>query len=122
MKARLVLHGNRYRDQYSVRRDPSSEDLSVIRLVFSLTTLLGFDLVTVDVRGAYMQSGPIQRELYFRPLKNVDLHRQVAWKLLRLPFGIIEAGRQWLCAIEDWMLQEFGAERTYGVEQLFHNR
>lgn len=130
LKARSVLHGNRDRARFAVRRDSASADLSVIRLVLSLGVVLGFSFGTADVKGAYMQSGPIKRDLYVRPPKeywSIDDGKdgrkvKSLWMLLKLPYGIVEAGRQWLCAIENWMLSDYGMERVRGVDQLFVKR
>lgn len=117
MKARNVLHGNRDRDRFSVRRDSSSADLAVIRLVVSIGVLLGFCFGTADVKGAYMQSGPAKRDIFMRPPKEYRSRGNI-WKLLRLPYGIVEAGRQWLCVIEDWMMNVYFMERVHGIDQL----
>lgn len=121
LKARNVLHGNRDKDRFGVRRDSASADLSVIRLVISLGVLLGFGFGTADVKGAYMQNGPIKRDIYVRPPKEFGMRGKL-WKLLRLPYGIVEAGRQWLCVIEQWMLHEYEMELVFGVDQLFAKR
>lgn len=121
MKARNVLHGNRDKDRYTVRRDSSSADLAVVRLVISLGVMLGFSFGTADVKGAYMQSGPAKRDIFVRPPKEFK-QRGKMWRLLRLPYGIVEAGRQWLCAVEDWMLEKYNMQRVFGVDQLFARR
>lgn len=118
MKARNVLHGNRDKDRFNVRRDSASADLCVIRLVISIGLILGFSFGTADVKGAYMQSGPAKRDIYVRPPKEFRARGKI-WRLLRLPYGIVEAGRQWLCAIEDWMINVYKMERVFGVDQLF---
>lgn len=64
LKARLVLHGNRDRDRFSVCRDSASADLSVVRLLISLSQILDFKLCTADIYGTFMLSGPTTRELY----------------------------------------------------------
>lgn len=94
LNARLVLHGNRGRVCFSVCRDSATADLSVIRLIISLATILGFQIVTADVKGAYMQSGPIQREIYVRPPTCIDKPRNTIRKLQRIPYGIAKAGFQ----------------------------
>lgn len=43
-------------------------------------------------------------------------------KLTRLPYGIVEAGRQWLCAVEHWMTNDYEMQRIDTVDQLFHKR
>lgn len=121
LKGRLVLHGNRDKDRFAVRRDSASADLSIVRLLLSLALILDFDIATADVKGAYMQSGPIKRELYVRPPKHIA-HRNVLWKLLRLPYGIVEAGRQWFCAAENWLTTVYGLTRIHAVDQLFYKQ
>lgn len=66
LKFRNVLHENRDRALYEVRRDSFSADLSVVRLIIFLGIILCFPFGTADVKGAYMQSGPIKREIYVR--------------------------------------------------------
>lgn len=67
LKGRLVVHGNHYKDRFFVRRDSASVNLFIFRFLLSLTQILDFNLATADVKEAYMQSGPIARELYVHP-------------------------------------------------------
>lgn len=69
VNARNVLPGNRYRDRFVVRRNLASTYLSVVLLVLLLGASLGFDFVTADLKGAYIQSSPINRDIYVRPRK-----------------------------------------------------
>lgn len=66
LKVRSVLQGYRDCDRYSHRRNSASADLPVIRLVLSFATILNFNLVTLDVRGAYMQCSLVQRNVNIR--------------------------------------------------------
>lgn len=89
LKARLVLHGNRDKNRFTVRRDSASADLNTVRMIISLAQTLHFDMATADVQGAYMQSGPIKRNIFVRPPKQLPTTRCI-WKLTRLPYGIVE--------------------------------
>lgn len=122
MKARIVVHGNRDADKDSVRSDCASADMMLVRMVISLTTIMGFNLASADIKGAYMQSGPIRREVYVRPPRDCHRRRGVIWKLLKLPYGMTDAGRQWLLRAEDWMLGKAGMMRVDGINQLFVKR
>ena len=122
MKARFVLHGNRDREKNDIRKDSASADMTIFRLVLSLGVILNFTFGVADIKGAYMQSGPAKREIYVRPPKDWTTTRHTLWKLLKLPYGIVEAGRQWLKTIEEWMLNVFKLERIFGVNQLFVRR
>lgn len=78
LKARSVLHGNKDRALFKMRRDFASVGLSAIRLVLSLGTILEFPFGTADVTGTYMQSRPIKFDIYARPLEEYrsEIHYQ----------------------------------------------
>lgn len=44
------------------------------------------------------------------------------WKLVSLPYGIVEAGRQWFFAVETWMKEEYGLSLEFGILQFFSER
>lgn len=126
LKARLCPHGNEDAEKDQVRKDSANAQLSIVRLLLSLTSFLGFKVCTADIKGAFLQSGPIQREIYFKPPREwhyVQKYRKgVLWKLLKMPYGIVEAGRQWMIASEEWMIKEAGLKRVFGISQLFVKR
>ena len=122
LKARIVPHGNHDAEKDEIRKDSSTAQLFVIRLLLSIVTFLGFLLGMADIKGAYLQSGPIKREIYVRPLREWEGSRSTLWKLTKLPYGIVEAGRQWQKTIEAWMLGPGKLERVFGIGQLFVRR
>lgn len=69
MKARFVLHGNRDREKDEIRKDSAAADMKILRIVLSLGVILNFTFGVADIKGAYMQSGPAQRDIYVRPPK-----------------------------------------------------
>lgn len=85
LKARIVPHGNRDNEKDNARKDSASTQLNVICLVLSISIILGFKLATTDIKGAYLQSGPIRRIIYVRP--SVEWYstpaytRGILWKL-----------------------------------------
>ena len=122
MKARLVPHGNHDNEKDTVRKDSSNASLFVVRLLLSLATFLSFRIATADIKGAFLQSGPINRQIFVRPPKEWHGPRGVLWKLRKLPYGIADAGRQWQKVVEKWMLDKAGVERVFGIPQLFAQR
>lgn len=122
MKARIVPHGNRDNEKDEIRKDSSNASLFVVRLLLSLVTFLQFRIGTADIKGAFLQSGPIKRDIYVRPPREWNTIRGILWKLLKLPYGIADAGRQWQKVIEEWMLTQAGLERVFGIPQLFVKR
>ena len=93
-----------------------------MRLLLSLATFLGFRIGTADIKGAFLQSGPIMREIVVRPPREWASSRGTLWKLRKLPYGIVDAGSQWQKTVEAWMLEQAGIERVFGLSQLFVKR
>lgn len=121
LKARLCPHGNRDRMKGKMRNDSATARFDVIRLLLSTATLLDFSIGCIDIKGAYLQSGPITRTIYVRPPRELGI-RGVLWNLLKLPYGISEAGRQWAKTFEKWILEEAGFMLIAGISQLFIRR
>lgn len=122
LKGRIVPHGNRDDEKDDVRKDSSVAQFFAIRLLLCISTLLGLRLAMADIKGAYLQSGPIKRTIYVRPPREWRGTRGMLWKLLKLPYGIVEAGRQWQKVIEDWMLTTGKLLRIRGISQLYLQR
>lgn len=85
LKARLVLHGNHDAEKDTIREDSSNAPLFIVRLLQSLATFLSFKIGTTNIKGAFLQSGPITRQIYVRPPREWTGQRGVLWKLLKLP-------------------------------------
>lgn len=111
LKGRLVLHGNRDGVRFKVRCDSASADVAVVMLLLLLAPVLGIDIVTADVKEAYMQSGPVWRQLYVKPPKQKACRNTVR-NLVRLSYGLVEVGSQWICAENQWLIVDFWAEET----------
>lgn len=95
MKVRIFPHGNKDDLRNGIRKDSSTGQYDVIRLLLSLATFMSMTLAVVDISGAYMESGPITREIYVRPPREwQNTKRGSVWKLLKLHYGVVEAGRQ----------------------------
>ena len=101
LKARIVPHGNRDRQKDNIRKDSSTAQFDVIRILLTAVTFIGMRLALADIKGAYLQSGPIQREIYVRPPREWKGSRGKLWRLTKLPYGIVEAGRQWAKTVEE---------------------
>lgn len=122
MKTRIVPHGNHDDEKEKIRKDSSNAPLFVVRLLLSLITFLNFCIGTANIKGAFLQSGPIDRDIYVRPARDWTTVRGILWKLSKLPYEIADAGLQWKTVFEDWMLTQGGLQRVCGISQLFVKR
>lgn len=66
-KARIVPRGNRDSEKDEIRKDSSTAQFDVIRILLAAVTFMGMRLALADIKGAYLQSGSIQRDIYVRP-------------------------------------------------------
>lgn len=123
LKARICPHGNKDHMKDYVRKDSATAQFNIIRLMLTMTTFFTMRMGVVDISGAYMQSGPIKREIYVRPPREWEgTQRGKVWKLLKLPYGVPEAGRQWATVIEDWLTNDMNMGTVSGFSQLFLKR
>lgn len=67
MKARIVPHGNHDNGKDEVRKDSSKGPLFVVRLLLCIATFLDFRVATAYIKGAFLKSGPVWREVFVRP-------------------------------------------------------
>ena len=112
-------HGNRDEEKDNIRKDSSAAQFDVIRILLAITTFLGMRLAMADVSGAYLQSGSITRQIYVRPPREWNGTRGKLWRLVKLPYGIAEARRQWAKTVEFWMTMKAGLERVPGLNQIY---
>lgn len=122
MKARLCPNGNRDRMKTTVRKDSATAQFDEIRLLLSLASIFMFRLGCIDIKGAYLQSGPVKRCIYVRPPQDLGIPRYILWKLWKHPYGITETGRQWAKEIESCLVQTAGFIRVIGMRQIYAKR
>lgn len=68
----------------------------------------------------HIQSEPIKRLIYVRPLKELG-KRVILWSLKRIPYWISEAGSLWSLVMEKWLKEEAVTYTLYGVPQFLLN-
>lgn len=93
--------------------------LSLTHLLLSTAITLDLRFESIDVKGAYLQSGPITLDIYVRSPVECNHKRLTLWKLNKSPYGISEAGRQWTKAIDSWMMKDAKLLRVSYVSQLY---
>jgi hypothetical protein len=65
LKCRLVVHGNREEENDALRKDSSTAQSSVIRLILATAMVHNLSVGSIDVVAAYLQSGPLPRRVFF---------------------------------------------------------
>ena len=100
VKARLCVRGDR--EEGYDRTDSPTTPRDLVRLFFSFSALLNFDLSTLDISSAFLQSSAPDRDIYILPPKEFG-SRQV-WKLLVGAYGLADAARLWYLRFKNFLL------------------
>lgn len=76
-KARTCPYGNHDRDKGKARADSEVAAPASCRMMLSMAALHSVTLLKVDVKEAFMQSGPIERAIRVRPPKDAVIRHNV---------------------------------------------
>ena len=96
IKARLVARGFEETDPQIRKDSPTCAKLS-LRLLLLIISTHKWHAHTLDVKSAYLQGNAIDRELYLIPPKAFG--NKKLWKLLKCPYGLVDASRQWYISV-----------------------
>jgi hypothetical protein len=85
----------------------------------TIAAKMNFELAGVDEKKAYHQSGRAPGNILVRPPAEWLAGRRSIWRLLHLPYGLVDAGRQRQLAFERWLLDIMGFVTVPSMPQVF---
>ena len=98
LKARLCARGFE-ENTYELRKDSPTCQKESLRMVLCIVAAKKWELSSVDIKSAFLQGVPIDRELYMQPPKEANTDK--IWLLKRCPYGLVDAGRQWFIRVKE---------------------
>ena len=117
--ARLVLGGHRDKVKLSIVHNTYNLKASSIRLVFALATILGFDIWSLDVKQAYLQSASkLQRQVYTRP-ESIELGPDERLQVLRPLYGLTDSEDYWCETNSRFHVDKLRMQQSTGDFSLF---
>ena len=117
IKARLVVRG--FQENEKPQADAPTANRELLRIFSSITANEKFDLKTIDVRSAFLQSNPIDRTILIKPPKDVKKEGKV-WRLKKACYGLVDASRQFYMSVKD-ELNKFGMQMADNDEALYYH-
>ena len=117
IKARLVVRG--FQENEKPQADAPTASRESLRIFLSITANEKFDLKTIDVRSAFLQSNPIDRTIIIKPPKDLQKEGKV-WRLKKACYGLVDASRQFYMSVKD-ELNKFGMQMADNDEALFYH-
>ena len=114
-KARLVARGFE-EDTLTLKTDSPTCCKDTLRLVFSLLSAKRWPLHSIDIKSAFLQGLPLQREVYLKPPKHAKT--KDIWKILKPIYGLADAGRHWYLRVVE-VVVDLGATQSKIDKSLF---
>lgn len=122
LKARLVVHENKDEEKDKLRKDAIGADMTTTRMVLEFGMMMNFTFGVAGIKGTYMQSSPVHRDIFIITPSAYKKRHLVYWKLLALAYGVFDAGRQWLKTSDLWIIEDLGMHFLIWAHQVFIRR
>lgn len=100
-KARLVARGFE-EDVSALKTDSPTCSKESFRILLAIVAANSWKLHSLDVKSAFLQGIPINREVYIKPPK--EANAAGVWKMLKCPYGLADSGRHWYLKVQQVFL------------------
>ena len=92
-KARLCIRGDQEQALHNIPRESPTVNKISVKLLVTLAISQGWDIRSCDVERAFLQSDPIEREVFVRPPVEMNLPRGKVLQLKKTAYGLVDASR-----------------------------
>ena len=117
VRARLVARG--FEETSSVQKDSPTIAKSSLRILLSVSATFQWCIQTTDIKSAFLQSRPLDREVYILPPAEANVPDGQIWKLKRCLYGLNDAARQFYLSVDE-ELRKLGCTRSKLDPSLFY--
>ena len=104
VKARLCVRGDQEEDKESVRTDSPTVNRVNVKLFYVLAASMGWQVRTADVKAAFLQGAPLERDVFIRPPKERRI-KGVVWKLIKGCYGLVDASRGFYLELDKVLIE-----------------
>ena len=114
-KARLVVRG--FEEDVYPQSDSPTASRDSFKTFLALAAKENLQIKNMDVKSAFLQGTPLDREVYMEPpteFKKTGL----VWKLNKTVYGLYDASRSWYFAVKE-QLKSFGMRSLSGDDAFF---
>ena len=115
VKARLVCRG--FEEAVEVQADSPTGSKETLHMLLAIAATKGWTIKTGDIKNAYLQGEPINREVHMEPPAELSRPGMV-WRLLKAVYGMNDAGRRWYLKVEK-VLTSLGCRKSLYDHCLF---
>ena len=116
VKARLTIRGDQ-EETGDIRKDSPTVRAGNVKMLLMVAAMKRWQIKTSDVESAFLQSLPLQREVFVMPPKERRVPG-VLWKLKRPCYGLVDASRGFHLSFAQ-KLEEYRCKRSHLDPALF---
>lgn len=91
LKACIAPHGNEDDLKDSLSKECTTCPPTGIRILEYIASDFGWKLYKTEVEAAFLQTGKAQRDVYFRPRREIKMKVSHLWVLLAASYGLVNA-------------------------------
>ena len=114
-KARLVVRG--FEEEDYPQSDSPTASRESFKTFLSLAANEEFAIQNMDVKSAFLQGTPLNRDVYMEP--PVECKKPgIIWKLKKTVYDLYDASRSWYFAVKE-ELKSFGLKSVSGDDSFF---
>ena len=106
-KARLVVRG--FEEFDAPPSDSPTAQKSLIRMCIILCNWKGWEIQSLDVRSAFLQSNDLDRIILMKPPKEFRKDSDTVWRIKKPIYGLNDGARKWFITIKS-KLVEYGCK------------
>ena len=101
VKARLVARG--FEEMLEDKKDAPTADKSSIRMFLTLSACNQWEIETIDIKSAFLQSHDLERDVFLKPPKIVR-RPGVLWKIHKPIYGLDDAAKLWYNTVKEELI------------------
>ena len=113
-KARLVCRG--FEEDVDQRVDSPTVTKVSLRLMFCIMMSKNWKCHSIDIKGAFLQSDPLDHDVYIKAQDTKDDSK--LWKLIKPLYGLKYASKKWFQSVRR-LLKELGCEQSQNDSCVF---
>ena len=117
IRARLVARG--FEEVAGVEKESPTVGKLAVRLFFTICGSKKWTVKTTDIKSAFLQGNPIDREICIQPPKEAKVEYGKVWKLKRCLYGLNDAARKFYDSVV-MELSNLGCTKSMSDPALFY--
>lgn len=102
-KGRLVARG--FQEDIDIFKDSPTCSKEGLRIGLHVIASNNWIINSIDIKAAFLQSRPIERDVYVKPPPEAHNSAGILWKLNKTIYGLCDGSRSWYITLKDFLVK-----------------